>query len=106
MSPMENITFLNISLVDKIHQSETKFHDRPLYFLCYQSGKGDMRFNFTFNVRIPLHWKGPTMNLTIIGRYVHTDQLKKTAEYIELLAQMPKWTDITAWLGSSYSYVI
>lgn len=106
MVPTENVTLVNISLVDKVALSTTTFQGRPMYFIYYQLGKGDMNFNFTFNVKVPDNWKGPTMNVTVVGRYVHSNQMRKTPQFIELIENMPDWTDVTAWLGTNYVYVV
>ncbi|XP_066259368.1 endoplasmic reticulum metallopeptidase 1-like [Euwallacea similis] len=104
--PKEDVSMQNISFVAELNSSHITFQGRPMYFIYRQLGTGELKHSFTFNVRTQTNWIGPTVNLTVVGRYVHPSRMKKTAQYLELIQQMPQWTDVTAWLGTNYVYQI
>lgn len=104
--PQVKVNVEDISLVGKVQPSTVTFQGRSMYFVYYQLGKGNSKFSFSFNVSVPEHWQGPTVNLTVVGRYVHPDKMQKTPQFLQLLEKMPSWTDVVAWLGTNYVYQI
>ncbi|XP_066140903.1 endoplasmic reticulum metallopeptidase 1 [Euwallacea fornicatus] len=104
--PQEEVSIQNISFVSELNSSHITFYGRPMFFIYCQLGTGELKHDFTFNVRTQTNWTGPTVNITVVGRYVHPAKMKKTPQYLDLIQQMPEWTDVTAWLGTNYVYQI
>lgn len=104
--PKKKVTLVNISLLDEVPEPSRIFDGRPLYFILYQFGKGEIKPSFDFTVEVPEGWEGPTVDLIVIGRYVHEKKMRKTPQFVNLLNQMPNWADVTAWLATYHAYVI
>ncbi|KAL1505193.1 hypothetical protein ABEB36_004814 [Hypothenemus hampei] len=104
----EDVSLLNISLANEIQPTTTTIENRPMYFILHQSTKEVTQFNFSMKLLVPEnHVKGEaTMNFTIAARYVHPKRMTKTPQFLELIEQMPDWTNVVAWLGTNYAYII
>lgn len=105
--PKQDVILHNTSLVETLYTPKHTFQERPMYFVLYQFGIGEMDFKFDFTVEVPDNWDSTTaLDFVVIGRYVHDRKITRTPQFLNLLSQLPKWTDTISWLASYQAYVI
>lgn len=100
------MNLVDLSLIDIEKQKHDHGIEDRLYFIRSTSGKEPTDLTFTFDVEVPPNHMGISVDLVATANYVHSKKFVKTPFYEKFIGQFPDWTDVTAWLGGYYAYVL
>lgn len=78
VSPKKKNHLIMLNLNENL--PENLWNDREFYFFTYISGKKLVPLEVSFDVTVPQNYDGPTMDIAVMGNYVHPKHHKNTAE--------------------------
>lgn len=104
MSPRHGASLIATSLVSELPETRT-WNDRPLYVVVYGWGRKNTPLTFSVDIETSSTFKGPALDIALVGRYLHVGNSVFLPEYQEFLNKFPKWTDIMPMLSTYESWV-